>query len=154
MKKALSILTVLVCILVVLAGCSNKKGEESSIAEGSQPTIASLVKIIEEKGVFEISIYKSESHGIVGKTVIKKLTSSNEYSTVPQALKTAKEIPGILNTATPDYDFVIKLKNSESIAFHFWLKPTDETGMFYKRQKHRYRLHCFERINPSFTPIC
>jgi hypothetical protein len=35
-----------------------------------------------------------------------------------------------LDTVTPDYDFVIQLKNSESIAFHFWLKPTNETGMF------------------------
>lgn len=124
MKKVLNIILVIVCILVISAGCSNNENKYNSL------THEQIIEVIEEKGISEIRIYKSKAHGTIGNKLVNRLTTSNEYISVLHAIKTAEEILGTLNTTTPDYDYVIKLKNKESIAFHFWLSPIHETSMF------------------------
>lgn len=124
MKKVLGIFLVIVSILVISVGCSNNENEYNAL------THEQIIKVIEEIGISEIRIYKSKAHGTIGNKLVNKLTSSNDYISVLHAIKTAEEILSMLNTVTPDYDFVIKLKNNESFAFHFWLSPIHETSMF------------------------
>lgn len=48
--------------------------------------------------------------------------------TFVRAIRTAVQIPGNLNTATPNYDIVL-ISNNNKYAFHLWINETSEQGM-------------------------
>jgi len=136
MKYKFAFFSVFVWALLILAGCLKNESEIQEVVKSSEQISIvmegqgiSEVLEIEEHEIVEIKIYKAEAHGTIGKTLINKLTNRKDYINVLEALKTASEIPGILNTATPDYDFVIKLNNNERFAFHFWISEKEETSM-------------------------
>lgn len=134
MNKIIGVFVLICCTVILLAGCLSGKVEESphkGTTGGQQLSLEQIITDIEKQGISEINIYKSEGHGTIGKTLMKTLTSSEEYSIVLQSIKTAVRIPGILDTATPNYDFVIRLKNENRYMFHYWLQSTnDMKGMF------------------------
>lgn len=119
--------------MIFSSGCGNQKIEDSAskVNENEHYSLEQIITEIEEQGISEIKIFKSEGHGSVGRTLIKKLPDSNEHSLVLHSIKTASQKLGILDTSTPNYDFVFHLKNNDLFSFQYWLENTEEMmGMF------------------------
>lgn len=117
------------CVLI-FAGCSDRKPEGAPLG-GADPklTLEQIVEYMQNKEIIKINIFKSESHGSVGSTLLKKLSDAEEFSVVLNSLSTASQMLGIRDTSIPDYDFVIVLDNNETITFHYWLSLDDMQGM-------------------------
>ncbi|WP_284641800.1 hypothetical protein [Paenibacillus silviterrae] len=111
----------------VTAGCES---DPSPGGETRPLTRDQIVRLLEEQGVAEIYVYRSKAHGDIGTELVRKLTMKEQHDVVLQAIKTGEQIPGVLDTRVPDYDFVIKGKNNDSMSFHFWLRPDAEQGMW------------------------
>lgn len=94
-----------------------------------------IVRLLEEQGIAEIYVYRSKGHGLIGTELVRKLIKKEQHEVILQAIKTGEQIPGVLNTVAPDYDFVIKGKNNDSLSFHFWLQPDVEGGMWMSVRK-------------------
>lgn len=129
MKIIWRALVIIGCVLI-FAACSDPKPEGASPG-GDNPklTLEQIVEEMQKQEITEINIFKSESHGSVGSTLLKKLSGAEEFSVVLQSLSTATQMLGIRDISIPDYDFVIVLDNNDSIAFHYWLNVDDMKGM-------------------------
>jgi hypothetical protein len=78
--------------------------------------------------ILEIQISQSREHGSINPDILERLTDKKSYDIFIQAIQSASQIKGILNTSTPDFDFNIKYENNESHGYHFWV--SGEQGMF------------------------
>ncbi|GGO01894.1 hypothetical protein [Saccharibacillus kuerlensis] len=129
MKILLRAVAIMGCVLI-FSGCSDRKPEGLPSGGAEQKTnVEQIVEEMQKWEITEINIFKSESHGSIGGTLLKKLSNAEEFSVVLQSLSTANQMLGIADTAIPDYDFVIVLDQKDSFAFHYWLDADDRQGM-------------------------
>jgi hypothetical protein len=114
MKKSHLIVFIFILIGIAAVGCER---------EGSEGINGQVVQ--------SITIAKSIAHGSVNPTALAEYTDKETIEKFTHAIKTAEKIQGILNTATPDYDIVLTLKD-EKQSFHLWLSEKSEHGMIMK----------------------
>ncbi|MEK3660299.1 hypothetical protein NSQ29_12090 [Paenibacillus sp. FSL F4-0236] len=91
-----------------------------------QQVEADNLKIDEE--IKRITIAKSLAHGSVSANIKAEYKDHESIETFVRAIRTAVQIPGNLNTATPNYDIVL-ISNNNKYAFHLWINETSEQGM-------------------------
>ncbi|WHY16808.1 hypothetical protein QNH28_14815 [Paenibacillus sp. G2S3] len=91
-----------------------------------QQVEADNLKIDEE--IKRITVAKSLAHGSVNANIKAEYIDHESIETFVRAIRTAVEIPGNLNTATPNYDIVL-ISNNNKYAFHLWINETSEQGM-------------------------
>ncbi|MEK3747604.1 hypothetical protein NYE25_05105 [Paenibacillus sp. FSL E2-8871] len=91
-----------------------------------QQVEADNLKIDEE--IKRITIAKSLAHGSVNANIKAEYIDHESIETFVRAIRTAVQIPGNLNTATPNYDIVL-ISNNNKYAFHLWINETSEQGM-------------------------
>ncbi|AIQ24021.1 hypothetical protein NSQ90_14690 [Paenibacillus sp. FSL H7-0737] len=91
-----------------------------------QQVEADNLKIDEE--IKRITIAKSLAHGSVSANIKAEYIDHESIETFVRAIRTAVQIPGNLNTATPNYDIVL-ISNNNKYAFHLWINETSEQGM-------------------------
>lgn len=87
---------------------------------------ADNLKIDEE--IKRITVAKSLAHGSVNANIKAEYIDHESIETFVRAIRTAVQIPGELNTATPNYDIVL-ISNNNKYAFHLWINETSEQGM-------------------------
>jgi len=91
-----------------------------------QQVEADNLKIDEE--IKRITVAKSLAHGSVNANIKAEYIDHESIETFVRAIRTAVQIPGELNTATPNYDIVL-ISNNNKYAFHLWINETSEQGM-------------------------
>lgn len=91
-----------------------------------QQVEADNLKIDEE--IKRITVAKSLAHGSVNANIKAEYIDHESIETFVRAIRTAVQIPGNLNTATPNYDIVL-ISNNNKYAFHLWINETSEQGM-------------------------
>ncbi|WP_339271376.1 hypothetical protein [Paenibacillus sp. FSL R5-0470] len=91
-----------------------------------QQVEADNLKIDEE--IKRITVAKSLAHGSVNANIKAEYIDHESIETFVRAIRTAVQIPGNLNTATPNYDIVL-ISNNTKYAFHLWINETSEQGM-------------------------
>ncbi|WP_214626121.1 hypothetical protein [Paenibacillus agaridevorans] len=125
MKKnnLLVLLTAIAVILIGFVGSDNKDGKKNQVGIETD-TIGSEIN----KDIQQITLSKSLAHGLVNADITDDFSDKETIETITQAIYTAAPIPGILNTATPDYDIVLISANSK-LAFHLWISETSEQAM-------------------------
>lgn len=84
------------------------------------------VKIDED--IKRITIANSVTHGSVNANIKDEYTDHETLEIIVRAIKNAIQIPGELNTATPNYDIVL-ISDNNKYAFHLWINETTEQGM-------------------------
>ncbi|HBS47516.1 MAG TPA: hypothetical protein DEA91_29180 [Paenibacillus sp.] len=91
-----------------------------------QQVEADNLKIDEE--IKRITVAKSLAHGSVNANIKAEYIDHESIETIVRAIRTAVQMPGNLNTATPNYDVVL-ISNNNKYAFHLWINETSEQGM-------------------------
>ncbi|OME64710.1 hypothetical protein BSK65_27310 [Paenibacillus odorifer] len=91
-----------------------------------QQVEADNLKIDEE--IKRITVAKSLAHGSVNANIKAEYIDHESIETFVRAIRTTVQIPGNLNTATPNYDIVL-ISNNNKYAFHLWINETSEQGM-------------------------
>jgi len=129
LKIIFRIIVIMGCIFVFTA-CSDRNTEGAPLVRSdSELTLKQIVEEIQKQQITEINIFKSEKHGFIGSTLLKKLSNDEEFAVVVQSLSTASQQFGRADTRTPDYDFVISLNNHTSFSFHYWIDADGMQGM-------------------------
>jgi hypothetical protein len=125
MKKTnlLVLITAIAVILIGFVGSDNKDGKKNQVVNETD-TIGSKIN----KDIQQITLSKSLAHGLVNADITDDFSDKETIETITQAIYTAVPIPGILNTATPDYDIALISANSK-LAFHLWISETSEQAM-------------------------
>ncbi|WP_028612698.1 hypothetical protein [Paenibacillus harenae] len=80
------------------------------------------------ENIKQIILASSLAHGSVNPEVAVEFTDHEIIDIIVRAIHTAVQIPGILNTAIPDYDIVLASEYKE-YAFHLWIDETSEQAM-------------------------
>jgi hypothetical protein len=62
-------------------GVKNDVAPTTQESAKQQFSLEEIVMEIEKQGIAEISIYESEEHGMIGKTLIKQLSHTDDFST-------------------------------------------------------------------------
>lgn len=81
-----------------------------------------------DEDIRQITLANSLSHGSVNPEVTVEYADNETIEIIVRAIHTAVQMPGILNTAIPDYDIVIASGNKE-YAYHLWINETSEQAM-------------------------
>lgn len=91
-----------------------------------QQTETNNLKIDEE--IKRITIANSLAHGSVNANIKEEYIDHETIEIFVRAIRNAVQIPGILNTATPNYDIVL-ISDNHKYAFHLWINESSEQGM-------------------------
>ncbi|WP_339291172.1 hypothetical protein [Paenibacillus sp. FSL E2-0201] len=91
-----------------------------------QQTETNNLKIDED--IKRITIANSLAHGSVNANIKEEYIDHETIEIFVRAIRNAVQIPGILNTATPNYDIVL-ISDNHKYAFHLWINESSEQGM-------------------------
>lgn len=81
-----------------------------------------------DEDIKRITIANAVAHGSVNANIKDEYTDHETIDIFVRAIKNAVQIPGELNTATPNYDIVL-ISDNNKYAFHLWINETSEQGM-------------------------
>ncbi|KTD86760.1 hypothetical protein [Paenibacillus etheri] len=81
-----------------------------------------------DEDIKRITIANAVAHGSVNANIKDEYTDHETIEIFVRAIKNAVQIPGELNTATPNYDIVL-ISDNNKYAFHLWINETSEQGM-------------------------
>lgn len=85
-------------------------------------------KLRVDEDIKQITLAKSLAHGSVNPNITVDFVDNETIEPIVRAIHTAEQMPGILNTTTPNYDIVLTSDN-EKYAFHLWINETSEQAM-------------------------
>ncbi|OMD86843.1 MULTISPECIES: hypothetical protein [Paenibacillus] len=81
-----------------------------------------------DETIKRITLANALAHGSVNANIKDEYTDHETIDIFVRAIRTAEQIPGNLNTATPNYDIVL-ISDNNKYAFHLWINETSEQGM-------------------------
>lgn len=87
-----------------------------------------------DETIKRITLANALAHGSVNANIKDEYTDHETIDTFVRAIRTAEQIPGNLNTATPNYDIVL-ISDNNKYAFHLWINETSEQGMLMNVNK-------------------
>ncbi|MEK3982804.1 hypothetical protein MHB77_05350 [Paenibacillus sp. FSL K6-3166] len=81
-----------------------------------------------DEDIKRITIADSLAHGSVNANIKEEYIDHETIEIFVRAIRNAVQIPGNLNTATPNYDIVL-ISDNNKYAFHLWINESSEQGM-------------------------
>jgi hypothetical protein len=116
--KKINLLALLMIISAIFVGCVNTPNDQQAESDN--------LKI--DENIKRITIADSLAHGSVNPNLKEEYTDHETIGIFVQSIRNAVQIPGILNTATPNYDIVL-ISDNNKYAFHLWINESSEQGM-------------------------
>ncbi|MNO65817.1 hypothetical protein D3C76_565870 [compost metagenome] len=116
--KKINLLALLMVISVIFVGCVNTPTDQQ--VESDNLNIDENIK--------RITIANALAHGSVNANIKEEYTDHETLEIFVRTIRNAVQIPGILNTATPNYDIVL-ISDHNKYAFHLWINESSEQGM-------------------------
>lgn len=138
--KRVQLLVFLSVISVLLVGYILYTGhnEQYNLSESEQGTLTHLLQPEERQfetnslqtpeEIINLTLAKSLAHGSVNPNISVEYEDDTTIEIFVRAVHNAVQIPGILNTAIPDYEIVLA-SDSKKFAYHLWINETSEQAM-------------------------
>ncbi|MFC5403504.1 DUF4362 domain-containing protein [Cohnella soli] len=122
-------------LAVMLVGCGARESEQGAVGASSLAGEVSEAAQTSWSGFSPTSatVSRSQRFGSVYSAALGKLSEAKELKSIVGAMKNAKQIPGMLDVANPEYDVVLTDKNGGKRELHLWLgtlKGKDGMYMF------------------------